>query len=561
MKTIRRLVLSFVMMTFLLNRALHAQDTDSISGAKAFSLTGQIGIHTIFYGSEGIDPRRKSFSWYLTGAPVLKIYNITVPLAFLVGEQERDYRQSFDQVSITPTYKWIKVHLGYMNVTWSPFSWGGHTMFGAGIELNPARFRFGFLYGRLNRPVAEDTLSVNLQTPAFRRTGFACKLGYGTDRNFADIIFLKARDDVGSIPYVPVKTEVMPGENAVLGLASHQRIGKYFQWDVDAAISGYTRDLRSDRLTIGSPDWGGLLKSILDVRTSTVYYTALQSDLVFHIKNFKMNIRYRRVDPDYQSMGTYYFQSDVENITLGTSFGLIKNRLRFDGTIGRQHDNLLNKKLFTSTRIIGSASMILNLKKYFGMTVSYANYSSSQGKGTQTPTDSIRQSYSAQNITIMPRFSYFSPEISHLLLLTYTRQWFDDHNKRTASFTQYLSYNLNGCYSLSFPKKVFTLTITFMMNILTLDTNKTNITGFSVAGSKSFFKNRFQINLMANYSNRKNNGIRIADILNITLGATCRMKKHHGITAMLHYLKNAARFRKYPSFSEAIAELGYTYTF
>ncbi len=549
------------MIAFLLNRAIHAQGTDSITGTKSFSITGQIGIHTVFYGSEGIDPRRKAFSWYFTGTPVLKIYNITVPVAFLVGEQERDYRQSFDQVSITPTYKWITLHLGSMNVTWSPFSWGGHTMFGAGIELTPARFRFGFLYGRLNRPVAEDTLSVNFQTPAFRRTGFACKLGYGTDRNFADIIFLKARDDMGSIPYVPVKTEVMPGENAVLGLASHQRIGKYFQWDVDAAISGYTRDLRSDRLTVGSPDWGGLLKSILDVRTSTVYYTALQSDLVFHIKSFKMNIRYKRVDPDYQSMGTYYFQTDIENITLGTSLGLIKNMLRLEATMGRQHDNLLNKKTYTSTRLIGSGSMILNLKKYFGLTLLYSNYSSSQSKGIRTPTDSIRQSYSAQNITIMPRFFYFSPAISHLLLLTYNRQWLDDHNKRTEAYTQYLSDNLNGCYSLSFPKKVFTLTITFMMNILTLDTNKTKITGFSAAGSKSFFKNRLQVKLMANYSNRKINGVRVADILNVTLGAAWKIKKHSDITATVHYLKNAARLRRYPTFTESLAELGYTYTF
>ncbi len=549
------------MMAFLINKAVHGQRTDSISGIKPFSITGQIGIHTIFYGSEGIDPRRKSFSWYITGNPVLKIYNLTVPIAFLVGELERDYRQSFDQVSISPTYKWIRIHLGSMNVSWSPFSMGGHTLFGAGIELTPARFRLGFLYGRLNRPVAEDTISANFQTPAFRRTGFAIKLGYGTDRNFTDIIFLKARDDMGSIAYVPLKSEVMPGENAVLGLTSHQRIGKYFQWELDAAMSGYTRDLRSRPLTAENQDLINLLKLVLDVRTSTVYYTALQSELLFHTRNLKLNLKYRRVDPDYKSMGTYYFQTDIENITLGTSLGLIKNRLRLDGTIGRQHDNLLNKKLYTSTRVIGSASMILNLKKYFGMTVSYANYSSSQGKGTRIPTDSIRQSYSAQNITIMPRFFYVSPEISYLILLTYNRQWLDDHNKRTEAYTQYLSDNLNGCYSLSFPKNALTLTITCMLNILTLDTNNTKIMGFSLAGSKSFFKNRFQINLIANYSNRKNNEVRIADILNITLGATCRIRKHHGITATLHWLKNAARFRRYPSYSEALAELGYTFTF
>ena len=76
----------------------------------------------------------------------MKIYGVEIPFSLTVSEQERSFRQPFNQFGITPTYKWAKAHLGYSNLTWSPFTWSGQTVLGGGVELNPGKFRFGMRY-------------------------------------------------------------------------------------------------------------------------------------------------------------------------------------------------------------------------------------------------------------------------------------------------------------------------------------------------------------------------------------------------------------------------------
>jgi len=546
---------------FLSCVALHGQGTINNSNRKPVSIEGQLSIYTSFYSSEGIDPRKQNFSWYITGNPVLHFWNVSIPISFIAGEPERSFRQPFDQAGITPQYKWMKGYLGYSNVTWSPFTWAGQTLFGVGIELTPAKFRFGCLYGRLNRPVQEDTLSADVQTPAYRRVGFAMKLGYGTTTNFVDLIFLKAKDDPGSIPYIPVKTEVMPAENVVTGITSRQRLGKFFNWDLDGAMSVFTRDLRSMPLSGDGGNVVSWFSWLMHVNTSTQYNFAFQSSLGFHIKKFRIKLQYRRVDPDYKSMGAYYFQSDVENITLDGSLAVMKNKLSFNASVGRQRDNILQRKQYSSIRLIGSAGITWNPLQQFGVNLLYSNYSADQVKGRITPSDSLKQAFVSQNLTISPRVSLISPAMVHLFLVIYNRQWFNDKNPGTASVTQYTSNNLNANYSLSLTRASLTLNFSYLMNTLKLDTNNTAFSGISLSANKSFFKNTLQSVIRIYYSISKVNKVKTADIINLTLGATYRITKHNAITANFHYLNNQGRSSGQKTYSESTLDLGYTYTF
>src|SRR4051812_17039997 len=99
-----------------------AQDLENITEEKPFVFSGAFTLYGSHYYVDGIPSRRKDFSWYLTGNPNLRIYGIDIPFNFTVSEQERSFRQPFNQFSITPSYKWIKLHLGYNNITWSPFT-------------------------------------------------------------------------------------------------------------------------------------------------------------------------------------------------------------------------------------------------------------------------------------------------------------------------------------------------------------------------------------------------------------------------------------------------------
>jgi hypothetical protein len=344
----------------------YSQDISTVSNQKPVEFSGSFTLYNSIYHINGIDPRRKDFSWYITGNPTLKIYGIDIPFNFTVSEQERSYRQPFNQFSITPSYKWAKLYLGYTNITWSPFTWAGQTALGAGIELNPNKFRFGFLYGQLNRAVDEDLTSTQTQTPSFKRMGYATRIGFGTETSHLDFIFLKGKDDENSLNAIPQKTVVLPAENAVLGLSSKCKLSEKLFWNLDFATSIYNRDIRAVGFTSDDP-FISKFSSLLHVNTATQVYNALQSDVNFVTKRVKLKVKYKRVDPDYTSMGAYYFQTDVENITLEPSFNFPKQKLRFNSSFGKQRDNLLNKKSFTTKRFIGNVGMDWSPTKVFGI--------------------------------------------------------------------------------------------------------------------------------------------------------------------------------------------------
>src|SRR5690606_41685729 len=63
------------------------------------------------------------------------------------------------QFGISPSYKWIKLHLGYRNISFSPLVFDGQSFMGTGIELTPKNLYFGAFYGRLNKAISEENNS------------------------------------------------------------------------------------------------------------------------------------------------------------------------------------------------------------------------------------------------------------------------------------------------------------------------------------------------------------------------------------------------------------------
>ena len=116
--------------------ALRAHDVASLASQKPVTLTGTLDLRTMFYDYTGaLVPRRRPASFVLSGNPTLSIYGVAILLSFVVSEQQRSVRQPFNQFGLSPTYKWLTVHAGYRNLTWSSFTLAGHTILGAGFEV------------------------------------------------------------------------------------------------------------------------------------------------------------------------------------------------------------------------------------------------------------------------------------------------------------------------------------------------------------------------------------------------------------------------------------------
>ena len=362
---------------------LVAQDLQQITKAKPIALHGNLLLQQQLYSIQGAAPRQPWNAYIISGSPVLSVYGFQLPFTFTFSNNQRDFRQPFNQIGVSPTYKWLTLHIGYRNISFSQFGLAGQTILGGGIELKPKKIRFGLMYGRSQKAVAEDTtksIQQNLNSinyPAYKRMVLATKIGIGTDANHFDLFMVKGKDELNSLPYKPLKTEVLPAENLVIGVAhKFSFLKNKIEWQSEAAASAYTRDITASVVDLSSVKYASTIKNVMPPNLSTVLYSAIESQAKYKHKLFSIGAKYRRIEPDYKSMGAYFFQTDVEQYTGNFSTRLFKNKINFNGSAGVQKDNVANKKVATTQRNIYSAAANYQLNQHFGVDLNYSNYAS-----------------------------------------------------------------------------------------------------------------------------------------------------------------------------------------
>lgn len=546
-----------------------AQDLSTIGKQKPVTLNGGLSVRTIFYSAHGIEARRKPFSYMVAGAPVLSLYGWSVPMSFVFSEQERSFRQPFNQFGMSPTYKWITFHAGYRNISFSPYTLAGHTMLGGGVEMTPGIFRFGFMYGRLNRATAVDTTSGSLEPFSYTRRGYALKMGLGKGRTFVDFSLLKAKDDSASARADAItRHRVLPAENAVLGITARVSFLKKFYWDGDGGLSLYTRNigtrLRLDSASLLPGILTNTLGNLLTINGSTEFYSAYQTSLGYRGKGFSLRLQYRRVDPGYQSMGAYFFNNDVQNVTIAPSVVLFKQKVRFSGNLGLQRDNLQNQKQATSRRVIGSANLSADFTKRLGVDLNFSNFSTNQRARTILIADSFLIAQTTKNLSITPRYLIVSPAINHSFLLSYSRMTLTNQNAHTATDNNIQSSNVFFNYQVSFNERGLALSLN-LNSAEVLATGKNGNHGVTVGLTKRLLDNKLSLGMNSSVL-RGTRGDGHSTILNNGVRADLMASKKHRFNALLNFITNtptgtAFTDRYNASYTEFRGELGYTFSF
>ena len=72
---------------------------------------------------------------------------------------------------------------------------------------------------------------------------------------------------------------------------------------------------------------------------------------------FGIMLKYERVAPDYQTLGAYYFNNDMENLTLVPNLRLLDGRFSISGNAGIQHNNLDKSRESTTKRWVGAGNI------------------------------------------------------------------------------------------------------------------------------------------------------------------------------------------------------------
>jgi len=322
---------------------------DQLGKEKWLRYNGGIAANAVFYDGTA---NRQALTYYLTGNlnfNIKGVYNI--PLSFTYSNQDFNFPSpfSFNRLSLHPSYKWATAHVGDVSMTFSPYTLSGHQFTGGGFDLKPkGDFQISAMYGRFLR-ATEYNEEQPQALAAYKRMGYGVKTSY--DFNFVKlgVILFKAKDEENSLENaVPVELGLTPKDNAVLSFESKFKLFDKAQVRIEYATSGVTEDTR----LLDAKAKKGVLSFLLEENISTNYYNALNASFDYPVKNGSLGVGYERIDPDYRTLGAYYFNNDLENITVNASQTIFDNKLNINVNAGIQQDNLDKAKASEQQRIV-----------------------------------------------------------------------------------------------------------------------------------------------------------------------------------------------------------------
>lgn len=561
--------ISFLLIIIIVSIDLQAQDLANLKGQKPIVLSGGINVNVSSYTNlSGKTDRLDPFSWTLSATPTATVYGVQIPVFFLLNKQSRSLTGPFQQFGLSPSYKWAKLHLGYRNITFSPYTLGGRLFNGVGVELNPGKFRFGATYGQFQKAeigylAGISTITPNLPngiSPAYKRTGFAMKMGIGTEQNFLDVSFLKIQDDANSLTVPKNFATVTPDENVVLGITSQITLFKRFFWKNDLAASIYTRDIRTAAFANEKIDKLPVLKNFVNLRTGTSLGYAGETALGVQFDKFSLQGQYKLISLDYQSMGAYFFNTDVEEITVSGNVTLANGKIQAAGTYGVQNDNVSKIKEFTTQRKIGSANLNFQFSPTLGLSINYSNFGTTQNL-QQRVIDTLKIAQVNQSLMIAPRWFKMMGKTSHSINGVFSYQNANDLNTVSKVQTDFNNIFASLSYAYGRPVQKITLTpgLIYIKNLLPIY-NTTSV-GISFMAQKGSKKNNLSSSLSVNYTQNSQNGEANGSTLNARLNSSYKLTAKQQFNLSVSTIVNSDKKIERRNFQELYMNAGYGINF
>jgi hypothetical protein len=525
--------------TYLLSICIcfgYSQNIENIGKQKPFVIHGSMGASGSYYASNEPTATRPPWSWNLYGNFTPVVYGISMPVSFVLNQYGNSYTQPFGQFGISPTYKWATLHLGYRTIQMSPMVFDGQSFRGVGLELKPKLLRFAAFYGKLNRKVNEDTSSGRYSQPQFSRIGYGIKLGIGNDARFFDLIYFHAKDDSSSVKIIN-KNKIHSQENTVIGSSFKLTFIKKIIWTGDIAISGITDDLSSpknDSVTSGFAE--KFFAKLMPFRTSTSVNIGGQTALNIVLKEYNTTLGYRRVQPNFKSLGTPYMLNDIELINWMNNFNLMQGKLNINTSVSNQHNNLKKDLTSQMNTFVSNLNVNALITQQLNVNLNYSGYLLNQKDGTIALTDSTRLNQQVHQLGLMPSYSIFNSTKSHTISASVNYMLLDDKNPVTAPFTSSNNLSASLNYTLGLSKKGMNFTISGLYNQYIQDTNHYSSYGVNLGSSAQFLKNK-NLNVQATAGYMINKSTYANTQSNLTFsGSIGYRKQKHSLSLFANYV-------------------------
>ncbi|WP_313578079.1 hypothetical protein [Chishuiella sp.] len=539
-----------------------------------FKISGGVSANAIFYSSN-VNQNREPFTYFLNGNLNLGLYNWSMPISYSLTNQGSNLGYQvpfkFNRISVSPKYKWVRAHIGDSNMNFSSYTYNGLLFTGLGLELTPdIPFKIALLGGRLNKAVEDDGQQQTIAS--YKRMGYGAHLKWEKERYKMGLIGFYAKDDLNSLKQSIDDRGITPEENLVLSMLGSFKLLENVEVFAEFSNSGLISDIRAEK----GKSSKGIANKFLKNNSSSESFNAYNAGVNFNLKSTSLGIKYERIDPGYRTLGAYYFNNDLENITINTAFNLFKGNVNVSANIGRQRDNLNSAKLKQTNRWVGSINTNVKATDKLMFTATYSNFTmytnnqlnqfnnlNNNPLALQQPRDSINYKQISQNFNLNANYNLSSrKELTQNINFNYSLN--DMVNKennivRRGGLNRF--HNANLTYSIGLPERSISLATSINYTNMYAASKTTNIWGPSATINKMFMDKKLQTSFGVSYNASTSNAIS-TKVSNFRLNAGYSpWEKHNFSATIIQLFRNTNQDIPDKKLNELTATLGYNYSF
>lgn len=530
-----------------------AQQLDQIGKKGGIKTSGGININQVY--KDPVYADEPPYALVLNGNLTANLYGFSVPLTFTWSNYKWTYTQPFNQFTLSPSYKWATLHLGYTSMSFSPYSLNGHQFAGAGVELTPGeKFKVSAMYGQLRRESKGD--SIYGAEPQYQRYGSGFKVDYAFDKGDVGINLFYARDNSHAPAPDMDSLGIAPQENLILGTHVGLTVVQGLKFNADVSTSLLSNDQRISKAT----DLGG---------SATNAYWAAKSGINYSNKLGTVGVGVEYVEPGYNSMGSYYMVNDFANYTLNFATALAKGKVTFAASTGVRQSNLSGEADNTQKDMINNIAIAFNPSEKANFNLTYSNFLNYTYIRTVFEEVNIHTDYELMDTLDFTQINE-NIALSTVLRLRETDQLKQSLNGtigyQQATQTQSdlpgnagsTFVNASGGYQLGLPKSHFSAGLNINYSQVTADSLASQAYGPIVFVRKALLDKKMPTNLSLSWNRTTSGGINTGDLLTARAGVGYLIKKVHQLNASLAYSKRDTPTQSKTAFT---AMLGYSFRF
>jgi hypothetical protein len=282
-------------------------------------------------------------------------------------------------------------------------------------------------------------------------------------------------------------------------------------------------------------------------------------------------LKYERIAPDYQTLGAYYFNNDMENLTLVPNLRLLDGRFTISGNAGIQHNNLDKSRESTTKRWVGAGNINFSPSEKWNLIFNYSNFSTYTNMKPQTDPffknsmDSLNFYQVSSQIGGSVNYTFGKKDAPGNIMINTSYQKATETSQASKSKSASDFITANTSYSQMLTEAGLAVSVSYNLNSGKAPEMNSFYHGPGINVSKMFLKKTLRAGISSTYNINTINGRKGSPVMSTGLNLGYSPKKKEEVRHRVNF--NLTWLQRFPSEiqkqgrSELTGNLNYAFTF